>query len=266
MAMIFDSHAHYDHRRFNDDREVVIDSLRQNKVGAVLNSASNVATSEAALALAKKYGFFRASAGIHPDSADQLDENAMLRIEQLCKQPEVVALGEIGLDYHYPDGPDRETQLYAFRRQLELAHELDIPVIIHSREAAQDTFELVREFKPRGVMHCFSYSAEFARQLTRLGMYIGFTGTVTFSNARKPLEAAAAVPQSRLLIETDCPYMAPVPYRGKRCDSTMLHSTAAAIAAAREMTAEQVIETAWNNAFNCFELGDWQPDHGSLQD
>jgi len=254
MAMIFDSHAHYDHRRFNDDREVVIDSLRQNGVGAVLNSASNIATSEAALALAKKYGFFRASAGIHPDSADQLDENALLRIEQLCKEPEVVALGEIGLDYHYPDGPDRETQLYAFRRQLELAHELDIPVIIHSREAAQDTFELVREFKPRGVMHCFSYSAEFARQLTRLGMYIGFTGTVTFSNARKPLEAAAAVPQSRLLIETDCPYMAPVPYRGKRCDSSMVRRTLEAVAEVRGIDPERAAEMTTCNAKRFFGI------------
>ena len=184
MARIFDSHAHFDHRRFDDDREVVISSLKEANVRAVLNSASNIRSSEAALALAKEYDFFVASAGIHPDSADQLNDEALLRLEQLCREERVVALGEIGLDYHYPDGPDRETQLYAFRRQLELAHELDIPVIIHSREAAQDTFELVREFKPRGVMHCFSYSAEFARQLTRLGMYIGFTGTVTFPNAQ----------------------------------------------------------------------------------
>lgn len=261
MALIFDSHAHYDQKRFNDDREVVIGSLRPAGVGAVLNSASNLRSSEAALALARKYGFFRASAGIHPDSADTLDEGSLLRIEQLCREPEVVALGEIGLDYHYPDGPDRETQLYAFRRQLELARELDIPVIIHSREAAQDTFELVRQYRPRGVVHCYSYSAELARQLAGLGMYIGFTGAVTFPNARKPLEAAAAVPLSRLLLETDCPYMAPAPNRGRRCDSTMLPYTAAALAKAQGVETERFIEVTWQNAYDCFELGDWRPEY-----
>ena len=261
MPLIFDSHAHYDQKRFNDDREVVIDSLRPNGVGAVLNSASNVASSRAALALAKKYGFFRASAGIHPDSADTLNDDTLLCIEQLCREAEVVAMGEIGLDYHYPDGPDRETQLYAFRRQLELAHELDIPVIIHSREAAQDTFELVRKYRPRGVIHCFSGSAELARQYVDLGMYIGFTGTVTFTNAKKPREAAAAVPLSRLLLETDCPYMAPVPNRGRRCDSTMLPYTTAALAECKEISPEKLIEATWNNAYECFELGNWAPSY-----
>jgi len=259
MPLIFDSHAHYDQKRFNDDREVVIDSLKAAGVGAVLNSASNVRSSMAALELARKYPFFRASAGIHPDSADTLNDETLAEIEKLCGEPEIVALGEIGLDYHYPDGPDRETQLYAFRRQLELAKRLDIPVIIHSREAAQDTFELVREFGPKGVIHCFSYSAEMARQFVSMGMYIGFTGTVTFPNAKKPAEAAAAVPLDRILLETDCPYMAPVPNRGRRCDSTMLPYTAEALARAHGVSAEELISSAWQNAFDCFELGDWRP-------
>lgn len=255
MARIFDSHAHFDHRRFDDDREVVISSLKDANVRAVLNSASNIRSSEAALALANEYDFFVASAGIHPDSADQLNDEALLRLEQLCREERVVALGEIGLDYHYPDGPDRETQLYAFRRQLELSHELDIPVIIHSREAAQDTFDLVREFRPRGVIHCFSGSAELARQYVQLGMYIGFTGVVTFNNAKKPLEAAAAVPLSRLLLETDCPYMAPVPFRGKRCDSSMLPHTAEALAQCKQVTFDELTEATWQNAFDCFDIG-----------
>ena len=255
MERIFDSHAHYDHKRFDDDREAVIGALRENNVCAVLNSASDIPSSEAAHALAEKYDFFFASAGIHPDSADTLDDNALLRIEQLCGEQKVVALGEIGLDYHYDDGLPRDIQLAAFRRQLELAHELDIPVIIHSREAAQDTFELVKKFRPRGVIHCFSGSAELARQYVDLGMYIGFTGVVTFANARKPLEAAAAVPLSRLLLETDCPYMAPAPYRGKRCDSSMLPRTAQALAQCQGISYDELLRATWKNAFACFDIG-----------
>lgn len=255
MIRIFDSHAHFDHRRFDDDREAVINSLKENNVFAVLNSASDVSSSEAALALAKKYDFFLSSAGIHPDSADTLNDDSLAVIERLCREERVVALGEIGLDYHYPDGSDRKTQLNAFERQLQLAREIDIPVIIHSREAAQDTFELVRKYRPRGVIHCFSGSAELARQYTELGMYIGFTGVVTFNNAKKPLEAAAAVPLSRLLLETDCPYMAPVPYRGSRCDSTMLDKTAAALAACKGVSLSELTEKTWQNTFNCFDIG-----------
>lgn len=259
MTRIFDSHAHFDHRRFDDDREAVIKSLKENGVFAVLNSASDISSSEAALALAKRYDFFVASAGIHPDSADTLSDETLLKLEQLCREERVVALGEIGLDYHYPDGPDRETQLYAFERQLQLAHELDIPVIIHSREAAQDTFGLVKKYRPRGVIHCFSGSAELARQYAELGMYIGFTGVVTFNNAKKPLEAAAAVPLSRLLLETDCPYMAPTPYRGKRCDSTMLDKTASALALCKQVDFAELTEKAWQNTFDCFDIGNLIP-------
>jgi len=259
MPMIFDSHAHYDQKRFNDDREAVIDSLRAAGVGAVLNSASDVRSSLAALELAKKYSFFRASAGIHPASADTLNEQTLAEIEKICGEPEVAALGEIGLDYHYPDGPDKETQIYAFRRQLELAKKLDIPVIIHSREAAQDTIDIIKEFRPRGVVHCFSYSAEVARQLAALGLYIGFTGAVTFSNAQKFKDVVAAIPLSRILLETDCPYMAPEPYRGRRCDSTMLPYTAAALAKAKGISDDDLIKACWQNTFACFELGNWDP-------
>ncbi len=258
MVYFFDSHAHYDQKRFDDDREAVIASLRPSGVGAVLNSASDIPSSEAALALAKRHLFFRASAGVHPHSAAELDDAALLRIEQLCREPAVVAIGEIGLDYYYNYAP-REVQQSAFRRQLELAHELDYPVIIHSRDAAQDTFDLVKEFRPRGVVHCFSGSAELARKYAAMGLYLGFTGAVTFPNAKKPFAAAAAAPLSQLLIETDCPYMAPVPFRGRRCDSTMLAATAAVLAEAQNCDVETIAQATWRNAVNCFSLENWQP-------
>lgn len=180
-------------------------------------------------------------------------------VARLCREPEVVALGEIGLDYYY-DRSEREVQRKAFRRQLALARELDLPVVIHSRDAAQDTLEIVREYRPRGVVHCFSYSAEQAREYVELGMYLGFTGVVTFPNAKKPLEAAAAVPLDRILIETDCPYLAPVPYRGRRCDSTMLHATADALAAAKGISRDALLRAAWENAMRVYEITDWQEE------
>ncbi|MFV0497115.1 MAG: TatD family hydrolase [Candidatus Fimivivens sp.] len=258
MISFFDSHAHYDQKRFDDDREAVIASLPATGVGAVLNSASDIASSEAALALAQKHLFFRTSAGVHPHSAADLDDNALLKIEQLCREPEVVAIGEIGLDYYYNYAP-KEVQQTAFRRQLELAHELDYPVIIHSRDAAQDTFDLVKEFCPRGVVHCFSGSAQLAREYAAMGLYLGFTGVVTFKNAKKPFSAAASVPRSQLLIETDCPYMAPEPFRGRRCDSTMLSATAAALAAAQNCDVETLAQATWQNTINCFSLQNWRP-------
>lgn len=253
MERYFDSHAHYDHSRFDDDREAVIESLQQNSICAVLNSASDITSSEAALRLAQTYSFFRASAGIHPHEAATLNDNALLKIEQLCREPEVVALGEIGLDYYYDYSP-REIQINAFRLQLELAHELDIPVIIHSRDAAQDTFNLVKELRPRGVIHCFSGSAELAREYSSMGMYLGFTGVVTFKNAKKPFEAATVVPRSQILIETDCPYMAPIPFRGQRCNSTMLPETATVLAAAQRCDRESLVSATRDNAMRCFEI------------
>ena len=259
MAFYFDSHAHYDDNRFDADREAVIAALREAGVRAVMNSASDLESSRAALALAKRYPFFRASAGVHPHEAKTLDAAALGEVARLCREPEVVALGEIGLDYYY-NRSEREVQREAFRRQLALARKLDLPVVIHSRDAAQDTLEIVREYRPRGVVHCFSYSAEQAREYAELGMYLGFTGVVTFPNAKKPLEAAAAVPLDRILIETDCPYLAPVPYRGRRCDSTMLHATADALAAAKGISRDVLLRAAWENAIRVYEITGWQEE------
>ncbi|MEG1850129.1 MAG: TatD family hydrolase [Oscillospiraceae bacterium] len=253
MALYFDSHAHYDDERFDGYREQVLSSLAPARIGAVLNAASDVASSEAALALANSHDFIWASAGVHPHEAATLDDAALLRIASLCGEERVVALGEIGLDYYY-DLAAREVQKVAFERQLQLALEVDLPVIIHSRDAAQDTLELVKKYRPRGIVHCFSGSAELAREYVSMGMYLGFTGVVTFANAKKPLEAAREVPLSQLLIETDCPYLAPVPFRGKRCDSTMLPYTAAALAAAKGVETEVLIQATWENAHRIYQI------------
>ncbi|MEG1774246.1 MAG: TatD family hydrolase, partial [Oscillospiraceae bacterium] len=211
-----------------------------------------VASSEAARALANSHDFIWASAGVHPHEAATLDDAALLRIASLCGEERVVALGEIGLDYYY-DLAAREVQKVAFERPLEV----DLPVIIHSGDAAQDTLELVKKYRPRGIVHCFSGSAELAREYVSMGMYLGFTGVVTFANAKKPLEAAREVPLSQLLIETDCPYLAPVPFRGKRCDSTMLPYTAAALAAANGVETEVLIQATWKmrTGFTKFPFG-----------
>ena len=254
MAMIFDSHAHYDDTAFDADRDTLIASLPQKGVGAVLNAASDLPSSRRACALAERYPYFWAAAGVHPEAADTLDEAAISEITVLTQHPRVVAIGEIGLDYHYENNPPREIQRAAFERQLKLAKELSLPVIIHSRDAAQETFDLVKAYRPRGVVHCFSGSAELAEEYVRLGMYVGFTGVVTFKGAKKPLAAARAAGLDRLLIETDCPYMAPVPFRGKRCDSTMLPFTAQAIADALGVSVQEVIDRSFKNTCALFGI------------
>ena len=247
MNTLFDSHAHYDHEKFDPDRDSLLAGLPGAGIGGVLNAASSVDTSRAALLLAERFPFVWASAGIHPHDADSLDDAALLAVEEMCRNPKAVAVGEIGLDYHYDFSP-RETQRAAFARQLELARTMDMPVIVHSREAAADTLQLMRRYRPRGVVHCFSGSAELAKIYADMGLYVGFTGVVTFEKAKRPLEAARAVPLHLLLIETDCPYMAPVPFRGKRSDSTMLMHVVNALAAARSETPEVIAAATWQNA------------------
>ena len=246
--MIFDSHAHYDDERFDPDREEVLASLREHGVGAVLNAACDMPSTRAALHLAETHDFIWSAAGIHPEHADTLDAAALEEIAATAAHERVVAIGEIGLDYYWQDNPPREVQRAAFEQQLALARDLNMPVIIHSRNAAQETFDIIARYRPRGIVHCFSGSAELAKEYKKLGMYLGFTGVVTFKGTQKPLSAAREAGLDRLLIETDCPYLAPVPYRGKRCDSTMLTHTAAALAEALGVTPEEIIRAAWENA------------------
>ena len=226
MQPIFDSHAHYDDPRFDEDREVLLGSMAEHGVRAIMNVGNTTHANLAGIELAKRYPFVYCSIGIHPDQAAEIAaQNSRDYLEVIARQlryEKAMALGEIGLDYYYDDASPREIQRKIFEEQLALAKDLDVPVIIHDRDAHQDTLELLQKYRPKGIMHCFSGSAEFAKEILRLGMYIGFTGVITFKNARRAVEAAAEVPLDRLLIETDCPYMAPEPFRGKRCDSTML--------------------------------------------
>ncbi|MBO4211236.1 MAG: TatD family hydrolase, partial [Oscillospiraceae bacterium] len=237
--MYFDSHAHLDDRRFDADRDEILAGLEQQGVGLILNIGCDLNSSLKSVELAHKYPFVYAAVGSHPDDAAQLDETRLALYRKLCGDERVKAIGEIGLDYHYED-PPREVQLPAFRRQLELARELDLPVIVHEREAHADGMELIREFPElTGVFHCYSGSLEQAKELVQRGWYIGFTGVVTFKNARKALEVAQWLPLDRILIETDCPYMAPEPHRGRRNDSRLVPLVAAKLAELRGLSPEE---------------------------
>lgn len=253
MKNIFDSHAHYDDRRFDGDRDEVLAALPEKGVGFVMNAACHLESAKESIRLAEKYDYVYASAGVHPHDAKDAPADLSARLRELLCHPKVKAVGEIGLDYHYDFSP-RDVQIKIFEEQLALARELDLPVIIHDREAHADMLRILREYTPRGIMHCYSGSAEMAKEILDLGLYIGFTGVVTFKNARKTLEAAAAVPLDRLLIETDCPYMAPEPYRGKRCDSSMLNKTAEVLAKVKNITAQELLDVTFDNAKKIYDI------------
>lgn len=252
--MIFDSHAHYDDAAFDGDRDEVLAALPEGGVCGVINAACSVASARASLALAEQYPYVWAAVGVHPEAANEFDADALPTLRALAAHPKAVAVGEIGLDYHYPDGAPRAVQLACFERQLELANELSLPVIVHDRDAHEDTLRLLQKHRPAGVVHCFSGSVEMMREVTALGMYIGLGGAVTFKNARKPVAVAAAVPADRLLLETDAPYMAPVPCRGQRCDSRLIAHTAAVVAGVRGVTAETLLAAARTNAETLFGI------------
>ncbi len=249
---IFDSHAHYDDHRFDEDRDELIASLWQNGVCGVVNAGTNVKDSQEHIEFAQKHPNFYASVGVHPLDACEVDGDYIDRLRELAKMPKVVAIGEIGLDYHYDVPPT--VQMRVFERQLKLAKELDMPVIIHSREATADVLAKLEEYKLRGVVHCFSGSPETAKKLLDMGYYIGFTGVVTFPNAKKPLESAKVVPLDRIMLETDCPYMAPVPHRGKRCDSRMIQATAQFIADLKGVDAQHLVNCATENTKKLFGI------------
>ena len=248
---IFDTHAHYDDAAFDEDRDSLLRSLPSAGVCGVLNAATNAASAKACLQMAETYPNFYAAVGVHPSDLDKADNGIVETLAALAGHSKAVAIGEIGLDYHYDTFP-REVQQEWLRRQLELAHELHLPVILHDREAHEDTLALLRYYRPAGVVHCFSGSVEMMREVVALGLYIGLGGAVTFKNARKPVEVAAAVPADRLLLETDAPYMAPVPYRGKRCDSTMIARTAEVIAQIRGCTVDALLTQTEQNARAAF--------------
>lgn len=240
--MIFDSHAHYDDEAFNEDREEVIEEIKNSGVVGVLNCGSSLEAARSSLELSKKYDFFYAAVGIHPEYADKVDSKVIEELKEMSKHPKVRAIGEIGLDYYYEENPEKDVQRKAFREQMMLAEELELPVVIHDRDAHEDTLNIMKEFsKVKGVVHCFSGSVEFARECLKLGYYIGFTGVVTFKNAKKILEVAKEVPLNRILLETDCPYMAPTPFRGKRNKSDYIQYIAEKLAEIKEITSEELL-------------------------
>lgn len=254
MALIFDSHAHYDDTAFDEDREELLSRLPSLGVGAVIHAATDPDSARRGLDMAQRHPYMRVAVGIHPEFANRVQADWLDQLAELCDHPLVCGVGEIGLDYHYEDAAPREVQLDLFRRQIELALEKGLPVIVHDRDAHEDTLRLLSEYRPAGVVHCFSGSVEMMREIVDLGMYIGLGGVTTFKNARRPAAVAAAVPADRLLLETDAPYMAPEPYRGRRCDSSLIAHTAARIAELRGVTAEELLQTAWDNAERLFAV------------
>ncbi len=255
--MLFDTHAHMDDRAFDEDREELLSRVLPNaQIGLLMNPGCSLASSRAASRLSREYPYVYAAVGSHPDAADEVDEAVLDAYRALCREnPKIKAIGEIGLDYHYEDIP-RSIQQRAFRLQMELARELELPVIVHEREAHQDGMEIVSDFpQVRGVFHCFSGSAEMAKWLVDRGYYVGFTGVLTFRNARRALEAAAAVPRDRVVIETDCPYMSPEPFRGKRNDPAKLYRMAQALGDLWGIPAEEAQAITYENGKRLYRIG-----------
>lgn len=253
FTQIFDTHSHYTDSAFDADRHEVLSALPEAGIVHAVLAGTTLEDSTAGIALADRYDYIYAAVGIHPETAGQQPADYLAQLEQLAKHPKVVAIGEIGLDYHY-EGYDRGSQNVLLREQLDLAKQLDLPVIIHARDCTEDYLRILQEFRPRGVVHCFSGSAETAREVLKLGMYIGFTGVLTFKNAKKALKALAEVPEDKLVLETDCPYMAPVPFRGKRCDSRMIPYTAEAAALVRGTDTQAILEQTCRNGEALFGI------------
>ena len=247
--MIIDTHAHYDDEQFDIDREELLSSLEANGISAVINASASVHSWDKILELTKKYSFMYGMIGVHPDEIGELDEEKFARMEQLVSEPKIVAVGEIGLDYYW-DKESHEQQKEWFIRQLNLARDKKLPVNIHSREAAADTFDIMKKYGQgmKAIIHCYSYSKEMALEYVKMGYLIGVGGVVTFKNAKKLKEVVQAIPIEQIVLETDCPYLAPTPYRGKRNSSLYLPYVAEAIAELKGMTAEEVIERTEENA------------------
>jgi len=253
--MYFDTHAHYDDEKFDTDRDTLLASMAERGIDCIVNPGCTVESSRTAVALAERFPGVFAAVGIHPEDCAGVTDADFAVIRELASNPKTVAIGEIGLDYYWPENPPREFQQQVFRRQIELALELDLPIIVHDREAHADSLAIVSEYPGlRGVFHCFSGSAEMARELLKRGWYLGFDGPITYKNARKALEVLAETPLERILLETDSPYLTPVPHRGERNDSGNLCFIAAAAASAKGITQEELAAAALENGKRLFSI------------
>lgn len=253
--MLFDTHAHYDSGAFNADRMEVLSSMPQQGVGLILNPGCELESSRTAVELAEQFPFVYAAVGVHPSDCGEWQDSWLEELKALAAHPKVKAIGEIGLDYYWKENPPREFQQMVLRKQLELARELDLPVIIHDREAHQDCLSIVREYPDvRGVYHCYSGSLEDAKVLVDKGWMLSFTGNITFKNARRAPDILRWLPLDRLMLETDAPYMAPEPYRGQRCDSTMIARSAETVAQLRGLTRDEVEAVTLENGKKFFGI------------
>ena len=251
--MIFETHAHYDDAKFDTDREMLLAELPQRGISPVINVGSSIATTKTTLSLAQEYPFLYAAVGVHPSDVDDLNEDTYAWLRQQTTLQKTVAVGEIGLDYYW-DKEGHDLQKHWFIRQLDLAREMNKPVMIHSREAAADTMEIMKEHGKglKGVIHCYSYSLEMAREYVKMGYFIGVGGVVTFKNAKKLVKTVETIPLSSIVLETDCPYMAPEPHRGTRNDSRNIPYVIAKIAEIKGVSVEEVEQTTRENAFALF--------------
>lgn len=254
--MIFETHAHYDDEKFDGDREELIAELREAGIGHVINVGASIESTKTTLELVKKHDFMYAAVGVHPSDVDGLNEKTFAWLAEQTRLDKTVAVGEIGLDYYWDKEPEvQKNQRIWFQKQMELACEADLPVIIHSRDAAEDTMRIMKEVHAEeipGVIHCYSYSPEMAKEFVKMGYYIGVGGVVTFKNAKKLVQTVQEIPIERILLETDCPYMAPEPHRGTRNSSLNLPYVAAKIAELKGISAEEVISITEQNAYHLF--------------
>ena len=249
MAKIFDTHSHYDDIKFDEVRDELLSSLESRNVGKVITCGVDMPSSLRSKKLAEKYDYIYFAAGIHPENMDEACDTDF--IKDLSEHEKCVAVGEIGLDYYF-DPSSAEKQKQVFEKQLILSKELNLPVIVHDRDAHADTLELLKKHRPKGVVHCFSGSPETAKEIVSLGIYIGIGGVITFKNAKRLPEVAKELPLDRILLETDCPYLAPEPFRGKLCNSAMIEYTAKRLAEIRNISYEEVLDATFENAVNLF--------------
>lgn len=254
--MIFDTHAHYDDERFDEDRDALLKSMKDAGIGNIVNIGANMASSQRSLDLAAEYDFMYAAVGVHPSDCAELDDEKIEKLKEMSSFPKCVAIGEIGLDYYWPE-PEHDLQKKWFKRQIALAREVELPIIVHSRDAAADTVDILKSENAGelgGVVHCFSYSKEVAEECVKMGFYIGIGGVLTFKNGRKMKEVAEAIPMESIILETDCPYLAPEPFRGKRNSSLYLPYVVSAMAQIKGISEEEVISITEANAREMYRL------------